>query len=183
MGVETADSVMIMLQSWNHQVHLWLKFYIMARLTPVGKRPSGFANMATFMVSAFWHGFYPTYYFLFFTAGLLSEATKDIYKSRSLFSFIPAILRPFFGNFFSMLCLNYCGILQTALTWEKGFHFFCATWGLVPIFLMVFLFFSRTFGLVKMVQKMDAKQETLKTNQTAPTPTKEATVEDLKKID
>ena len=28
MGVETADSCMSMLQCWNHQVHLWLKFYV-----------------------------------------------------------------------------------------------------------------------------------------------------------
>jgi len=28
MGVETADSCMTMLQCWNHQVHLWLKFYV-----------------------------------------------------------------------------------------------------------------------------------------------------------
>jgi len=28
MGVETADSCMTMLQAWNHQVHLWLKFYV-----------------------------------------------------------------------------------------------------------------------------------------------------------
>lgn len=37
--VETSASPIEMLRFWNHQVHLWLKFYIMARVTPVGKRP------------------------------------------------------------------------------------------------------------------------------------------------
>ena len=40
--LETSSSPIEMLRFWNHQVHLWLKFYIMARLTPVGKRPGVF---------------------------------------------------------------------------------------------------------------------------------------------
>jgi len=100
-----------MLRFWNHQVHLWLKFYIMARLTPAGKRPGMFENMATFIISAFWHGFYPFYYVMFFFAAILSEVAKDIFKARILFGFIPSALRPIIANFLSFLCMNYLGIL------------------------------------------------------------------------
>ena len=55
-----------MLRYWNYQVHLWLKFYVMQRLVKPGQRPGAFASILTFMISAFWHGFYPWYYLLFF---------------------------------------------------------------------------------------------------------------------
>jgi lysophospholipid acyltransferase len=32
LEIETANSVTPMLRAWNHQVHLWLKFYILARI-------------------------------------------------------------------------------------------------------------------------------------------------------
>ena len=57
-----------------------------------------FENMTTFIISAFWHGFYQSYYALFFFAALLSEVSKDIYKAGTLFHFIPAFLRPILSN-------------------------------------------------------------------------------------
>ena len=109
--VETASSPIEMLRFWNHQVHLWLKFYIMGRLTKPGKRPGAFENMATFLVSEFWHGFYPFYYIMFFFAAVLSEVSKDMYKARIFFGFIPAPMRPVVANYFAMFCMNYLGIL------------------------------------------------------------------------
>jgi lysophospholipid acyltransferase len=109
--LETANSPIEMLRFWNHQVHLWLKFYVMGRLCAPGKRPGAFENMMTFIVSAFWHGFYPFYYVLFFFAALLVEVSKDIFKARYLFRFIPSVLRPVVANLVSMVIMNYLGIL------------------------------------------------------------------------
>lgn len=147
--VESASSPMEMFKYWNHQVHLWLKFYIMARLVTPGKRPGMFENMATFIVSAFWHGFYPFYYVMFFFAAVLSEVAKDIFKARSLFTFIPVAARPWVANFLSMLCMNYFGILQVALTFERGGSFMSATYAFIPVGLIILLTASRTLGLVK----------------------------------
>lgn len=155
---ETSSSAVEMLRYWNHQVHLWLKFYVLQRLTPVGKQPGMFESMSTFILSAFWHGFYPSYYALFFFAALLSEVSKDIYKAGTLFSFIPALLRPILANQLSMLSLNYCGILICALTWENSKKFMGATYGLVPIGLTVSLLLSRNLGMVKYAKKLDAKK-------------------------
>jgi len=153
---ETSSSPIEMLRYWNHQVHLWLKFYIMARVTPVGKRAGLKENMITFLVSAFWHGFYPFYYIMFFLAAILSEVAKDVYKARSLFSFIPGALRGVLGTFFSMFCLNYFGILINALTFERGGAFMAATFYIVPLGLFGTLAFSRSVGLVRIAQKMEA---------------------------
>jgi len=148
--LETALSPIDMLRYWNHQVHLWLKFYIMARIVKPGKRPGAFESIVTFLVSAFWHGFYPFYYVMFFFAGILVEVNKDVFKARALFSFIPSALRPFVANFFSFICLNYFGLLQNALTFERGGNFMSATYAFVPIGLCLLLGASRTLGMVKM---------------------------------
>ena len=153
--VESSASPIEMLRFWNHQVHLWLKFYIMASVTPVGKRPGMKENMIAFLVSAFWHGFYPFYYIMFFLAAVLSEVAKDIFKARCLFSFIPALPRHILANFLSMLCLNYFGILINALTFERGGAFMAATWYLVPVGLFAVLGVSRSLGLVRMAQKKE----------------------------
>ena len=114
-------------------------------------------NMVVFLVSAFWHGFYPFYYVMFFMAAVLVEVAKDIFKARSLFSFLPPIMRHILGNIFSMICMNYFGILICALTFERGGAFMAYTWYLVPVGLFATLTFSRSVGLVRIAQKLEAK--------------------------
>lgn len=109
--LETSTSPIDMLRYWNHMVHLWLKFYVFGRLVTPGKKPGVFENMATFIVSAFWHGFYPFYYVMFFVAAMLSELAKDVYKCWIFFEFIPPTLKPILANMLSMIAMNYCGIL------------------------------------------------------------------------
>lgn len=139
----------------------------MARLVKPGQRPGAFENMMTFLVSAFWHGFYPFYYVMFFFAGILSEVAKDIFKARILFSFIPAPARPWVGNFLSMLCLNYFGILHCALTFERGGNFMGATYAFVPIGLIIFLVASRVGGMVRVAQNIEKKKQAAKTGDSA----------------
>jgi len=122
--VESANSVTQMLRAWNHQVHLWLKFYILARIQK-GDRASFGESMATFVVSAFWHGFYPSYYIMFMIAAILQEVNKDVYKSWALwYKLIPNSYARFgLSYLFAMLCMNYNGILFQALTVERTFWF------------------------------------------------------------
>ena len=148
MGVETSNSCMEMLKSWNHQVHLWLKFYVMARLVEPGKRPGMLASMSTFIVSAFWHGFYPSFYSMFFFAAVLSECTKDIYKSWVFFQWIPALPKHILGHIVSMIFMNYLGIMFAALTAAKQYQFLKATYFSIPITLAVFILISRSINLV-----------------------------------
>jgi len=56
------------------------------RVTPKGKKPGFQATLATFVTSAFWHGFYPGYYLAFVLSSLLQNIA--IYGRR--------LVRPFF---------------------------------------------------------------------------------------
>jgi len=78
-----------MMAYWNHTVHLWLKHYVQNRLVAPGAKPTIIATLLTFGVSAFWHGFYPFYYFMFFMCGCFVEVAKDVYRSRALFWWVP----------------------------------------------------------------------------------------------
>lgn len=71
-----------------------MRYYIFNRAATPGMKPGLKENMTTFIVSAFWHGFYPFYYVMFFFCALLSELCKDIYRSRIMFEFIPPFFRP-----------------------------------------------------------------------------------------
>ena len=74
-------------------VHLWLKNYVFVRTLVPGQKPGLYNNLATFICSAFWHGFYPFYYVMFFFCALLGELCKDVYRSRVFFRSIPPTLR------------------------------------------------------------------------------------------
>jgi lysophospholipid acyltransferase len=96
--IEFGLSPQIMMQHWNHQIHLWLKHYVYNRTLIPGKKPGLRNNMATFIISAIWHGFYPFYYVMFFFSAILGELSKDVYRSRILFRFIPYPLSSFLAK-------------------------------------------------------------------------------------
>lgn len=70
-------------------IHLWLKHYVYNRVATPGKRAGFKENMTVFIISAFWHGFYPFYYVMFFFSAFFNELAKEIYRSRVFFKFIP----------------------------------------------------------------------------------------------
>ncbi|KAF2157939.1 putative membrane protein [Myriangium duriaei CBS 260.36] len=85
-GVEFAQNSHAYLGNWNMNTNNWLRNYVYLRVTPRGKKPGFRATMATFVTSAFWHGFYPGYYMSFILASFIQNIAKN---SRRL-------LRPFF---------------------------------------------------------------------------------------
>jgi hypothetical protein len=103
---------------------LWLKHYILERLQK-GARPTFLESMSVFAVSAFWHGFYPSYYLMFLQAAFQQEINKDVYKSWALFyKLIPnARLRYFLGWCFCWCYMSHCGVLFSAMTMENSLFF------------------------------------------------------------
>jgi lysophospholipid acyltransferase len=81
-GVEFAQNTRAYLGSWNINTNNWLRNYIYLRVTPKGKKPGFRSTLATFLTSAFWHGFYPGYYLTFVMGALL----QNIAQSKSLLS-------------------------------------------------------------------------------------------------
>ena len=115
-------------------------------------------NMSVFAVSAFWHGFYPFYYVMFFFAAINLELCKDIYKSRILFRWIPPLARHVIANFLTIGSMNYFAISFCQLTFERGGNFARNTYYSVFLAMIVGLFITRTTGLVKIAQRMEKKE-------------------------
>lgn len=114
-------------------------------------------SMLTFLTSAFWHGFYTSYYSAFIMLALVSEATKDIFKARVFFRWIPEHMRVPVSNISTMIVLNYLGITFCALTLENVLAFWSATFYFVPAGVVGFLILSRTLGLVPIAKKFEKK--------------------------
>ncbi|KAI0395366.1 MBOAT family protein [Xylariaceae sp. FL0594] len=85
-GVEFAQNSRAYLGNWNMNTNKWLRYYVYLRVTPRNKKPGFRASMATFVTSAFWHGFYPGYYLAFLLASFVQTAAKHYRRN----------IRPFF---------------------------------------------------------------------------------------
>lgn len=77
LGVELAQNSHAYLGNWNCNTNHWLRNYMYLRVTPKGKKPGFRASMATFVTSAFWHGFYPGYYMTFVLASFIQNIAKS----------------------------------------------------------------------------------------------------------
>ncbi len=114
-------------------------------------------NFAVFITSAFWHGFYPFYYVMFFFSAILGEIAKDIYRSRILFRWIPYPLNSILANFLSMLFMNFMGISFMLLTLEKGWSFSSSVYHFIYILIIVFFIIFRFGGVTRYAVKLEEK--------------------------
>lgn len=64
IGFETAQNVQAMSKDWNKKTSLWLTRYVYIRTNG--------SLLAVYGLSAFWHGFYPGYYFFFLSVPLMT---------------------------------------------------------------------------------------------------------------
>ena len=76
-GIESAQNSRAYLENWNINTNTWLRKCVYLRVTPKGKKPGFRASLATFVTSAFWHGFYPGYYLSFLLAAFIQTAAKS----------------------------------------------------------------------------------------------------------
>lgn len=76
-GIESAQNSRAYLENWNMNTNNWLRNYMYLRVTPKGKKPGFRASLATFVTSAFWHGFYPGYYLSFLLAAFIQTVAKS----------------------------------------------------------------------------------------------------------
>lgn len=126
---ETRYSAKIFFQNWNISVHNFLKRYVYHRLKGSSKNQQK-SNQAlrqslTFVISAVWHGFYPSYYVIFihFAIGMVIEDQFEKFRKylgeTHILSFIIGWV--FTLGFF--LVANYCAGILEALDWSKMIKF------------------------------------------------------------
>jgi len=105
-SIETGTNMREMIDDWNHQIASWLRHYVFNRLKMKFPNAMFFNANMTMMMSAFWHGFYFTYYIFFIFMALGAEATKEIYRARHLFRWIPKPILPIILHFASLHAIN-----------------------------------------------------------------------------
>lgn len=93
-GIESAQNSRAYLENWNMNTNHWLRNYMYLRVTPKGKKPGFRASLATFVTSAFWHGFYPGYYLTFILAAFLQTIAKNFRRHIRPFFLTPDGQRP-----------------------------------------------------------------------------------------
>ncbi|KAF2965770.1 hypothetical protein GQX73_g7794 [Xylaria multiplex] len=93
-GVESAQNSRAYLENWNMNTNKWLRYYIYLRVTPRNRKPGFRASMATFVTSAFWHGFYPGYYLAFVLASFVQTAAKHYRRNVRPFFLDPVSQKP-----------------------------------------------------------------------------------------
>lgn len=77
LELETSSDFTHFVTNWNIRTSKWLKEYVYFRSVKPGERPGALANLFTYAVSAFWHGFYPGYYMFFLSASVLTITAKS----------------------------------------------------------------------------------------------------------
>lgn len=110
------------------------------------------AALITFMVSAFWHGFYPTYYIMFYMAFLVEQVFDMLDKKTGYIKWLDRrftsggvvdYLGVFCFNMLHLNVLNYAAGIFCLVTWESSIVFMRNTYFFWLIGLHV------VFGLVK----------------------------------
>ena len=164
---EKTVSAVKFLSCWNHQVHLWLKYYVQHRIVKFGQHAGIAATLGTFMVSALWHGIYPMYFACFFYIYLCSEISKDFFKAGDKFTKVWPLCYE--------LVRYICAYVGTGLNCA----FFCLMWRLrdpkrvnqfgssiywhPPILLITCLVLSRLTGFAKTPRPSPKDQTKVKT--------------------
>jgi lysophospholipid acyltransferase len=83
LRIETSSDFKVLVAQWNVCTNQWLNSYVYRRIQNYyGKGSSSArASLATYVVSAFWHGFYPGYYFMFVSSAWLTVASRSMFIS------------------------------------------------------------------------------------------------------
>eukprot|EP00754_Rhynchopus_humris_P037831 Rhum_TRINITY_DN2043_c0_g1::Rhum_TRINITY_DN2043_c0_g1_i1::g.5440::m.5440/K13517/MBOAT1_2; lysophospholipid acyltransferase 1/2 len=119
--VELAQNLKGVTDNWNMGVNYWLKNDVYLRLALVLGDRSQLPVLLTQTMSAFWHGFYPGYYFFFVSGSLFTIAAREarskirpyMQSSSSVASFYNVVTFVATG-----MSLNYIGVPFVFMDWR-----------------------------------------------------------------
>ncbi|KAL4446431.1 hypothetical protein ABPG74_001172 [Tetrahymena malaccensis] len=155
-SLELSHEVKVIVDKWNKTIQVWLKRYVYFRLyseeeIKKSKTKASYAQYATILISAFWHGFYPGYYLAFLQWAVYISVSKFMWKAATngkkifkvfeKFGIVHKVLR----WFVCMSFFNSFGVQFVLLSAEKGWlfskniHFYTIT-----IVICLFVFFLIT---------------------------------------
>jgi len=123
---EFAPSMKVAVDTWNICTEGWLRHYCYERL--IDTRFKKVSRVATFLLSAVWHGLYPAYYIFFLSAAVHREvASMARRKIRPYVLSIPSKYHPqFFYDIitfmFTLMTMNYCAITFAMLSYKDSIN-------------------------------------------------------------
>ncbi|KAI9506435.1 Lysophospholipid acyltransferase [Coemansia spiralis] len=82
-GVELGSSLKQLIDSWNIGTNTWLRHHVYLRIIEHtgGSKSTSMAAVVTFLVSAWWHGFYPGYYLTFVLGAVASNTARTLRRN------------------------------------------------------------------------------------------------------
>ncbi|KAI1311071.1 lysophospholipid acyltransferase [Mortierella claussenii] len=148
---ETGQSLKTLMDSWNKGTNQWLKHSVYLRVLSPGSRPGAVETFSTFAVSALWHGFYPGYYLMFFSAAVAFTSARLLRKHlRPRFTSATTGETPLWYNMsgmvLSQLTMNYLSMpfllltLKDSMELWKNLYFFVHIGAIAVLFLVPVLF-------------------------------------------
>lgn len=125
-------------------------------------------ELITFMVSAFWHGFYPNYYIFFFTCYIVEQICSILQSNTYYFEFLDNLYKQsllhkamyFFIGMIHLNFLNFCGLFFQMLTFDKLWMITKNTTGFYLIGLLL------AFIVVNVIPRSKEKSSVPKSNST-----------------
>jgi len=111
---------------WNRSVHLWLKYSVFTRVInlpfKIFKNNYSLAQMITFIFSAFWHGFYSSYYITFLLLFFLMNGNGTLIK----LGFYDYVRKNYFlmviVSIWTAIVFSSIGIFFYNLNWDKAIY-------------------------------------------------------------
>jgi len=136
LGVEFGQSLKEMIGSWNKGTAQFLKIYVYFRVSKPRPAPgqdpktlkglsASSSQLVVFLVSAFWHGFYPGYYYFFVTVFFFNHI--NVYGARVITPWVytgrPKVVQWIYSalcTFLSLSALNYSAMSFVSLSHERS---------------------------------------------------------------
>lgn len=151
--------------SWNHPIHLWLKYNLFLRLInvehPFLKNNFIFASLATFMASALWHGFYSTYYIFFFVM-FIYQTGNEVFDKLGFFNYVSKQgsypLKLIVWIFSQFMC-NSLGAIFFILKYHLFIQYMKNIY-MIPIILVIITYAISKLFIVSSRKKKDDKDKT-----------------------
>ncbi|KAG6586882.1 Lysophospholipid acyltransferase [Phytophthora cinnamomi] len=114
LGFELGANVREISRAWNKGTQNWLERYVYTR--------TGNSLLATYFVSALWHGFYPGYY-LFFLTVPLATAVNRLARRHVRPYVVGSRIKPLYdlvGMVCTAMVVNYLAVSFVVLSWEEA---------------------------------------------------------------
>jgi lysophospholipid acyltransferase len=143
--------------NWNIYTALWLKRTVYTRFNSKNKT---LANIFTYFISGFWHGFYPGYYLSFLSGAIVTSAGRSIRRNiRPIFTTPNSPLADykriydFVGILFTVGCTSYVFTPAAIKDWDGSIRLWKDTYFIGHILCFSALFLFDILKLGNMFQK------------------------------